>query len=346
MPVILEQDAWDNRGMAKFNRGNMIAKVGDLLKPGTPAIFPEFDQPQTRLGLAKWFFEPEQPLTARVAVNRLWHRLFGIGIVETLEDFGSAGSLPKHPELLDWLAIKFQTDLKWDMKAMLKFMVMSHAYQQDATIKPEVLEFDPQNQLFSRGPRQRLTAEMIRDQALVASDLVVHKIGGEPTMPPQPEGIWGHPGRDIKEWTDAADENRYRRAIYTFVKRAFMYPSFLTFDMETREISHERRLPTNTPLQALVTLNDPVYHEAAQALGKLMLAEQIKASDAQAIEYGFKRVVSRQPKSQELTRLIAAIGQIDEDIQDSGELTGNQATESKWTAMASILLNLDIALTR
>ncbi|MDU0352572.1 PSD1 and planctomycete cytochrome C domain-containing protein [Paraglaciecola aquimarina] len=184
MPVILEQDEWDNRGMAKFNRGNMIAKVGPLLDPGTPAIFPMFTQQQTRLGLAQWFFQPEQPLTARVAVNRLWHRLFGIGIVETLEDFGSAGSAPSHPELLDWLALKFQEDLNWDMKAMLKFMVMSHAYQQNSTVSQQLIEFDPHNQLFARGPRQRLSAEMIRDQALVASGLIVHKIGGEPVMPP------------------------------------------------------------------------------------------------------------------------------------------------------------------
>lgn len=349
MPVILEQDDWDSRGMAKFNRGNMLAKTGDLLEPNTPAIFPLFSQQNTRLGLAQWFFEPDQPLTARVAVNRLWQRLFGVGIVETLEDFGSAGSLPTHPELLDWLAIKFQQDLRWDMKAMLKFIVMSHAYQQDASIQKDVLEFDPQNKLLSRGPRQRLSAEMIRDQALVASNLIVHKIGGEPVMPPQPDGIWGHPGRDIKEWTNAQDENRYRRAIYTFIKRAFMYPSFLTFDMETREISHERRLPTNTPLQALVTLNDPVYHEAAQALGKLMQAELVQQNDQQnepkALAFGFKQVVSREPTQDELNSLQFALNSISEDIARS-DLAPPIHSDSKWTAVASILLNLDSALTR
>ncbi|WP_111979567.1 PSD1 and planctomycete cytochrome C domain-containing protein [Algibacillus agarilyticus] len=351
MPVMLEQDRWDNRAMAKFNRGNMIAKVGELLKPNTPAIFPHFTQQPSRLGLGQWFFQPDQPLTARVAVNRLWHRLFGIGIVETLEDFGSAGTSPTHPELLDWLALHFQNDLNWDMKAILKKMVMSHAYQQDATIDPTLLEKDPKNQWLSRGPRQRLTAEMIRDQALLAADLLVNKIGGEPAMPPQPDGIWGHPGKIIKEWTNATDENRYRRAIYTFVKRAFMYPSFLTFDMETREFSHERRIATNTPLQALVTLNDPVYHEAAQALGKLMQDKAASSIDS-AIELGFKRVLSRQPNKNELASLNDALNEIQlqlkTELADKTEQTkqANTLSSGSWTAMASILLNLDDALTR
>jgi hypothetical protein len=345
MPIMLEQDDWDKRAIAKFDRGNMTNKVGALLAPDTPAIFPAFDGQQNRLGLAKWFFQPDQPLTARVAVNRLWHRLFGIGLVETLEDFGGAGSLPNHPELLDWLALKFQQELKWDTKAALKLMVMSHAYQQDATVQPERYELDPLNKWFSRGPRQRLSAEMIRDQALVASDLVVHKIGGVPVMPPQPEGIWGHKGRWLHWWTDATDENRYRRAIYTFVKRAFMYPSFLTFDMETREISHQRRLPTNTPLQALVTLNDPVYHEAAQALGKLMMAQAETDDNEQAIRSGFKRVISRLPRQQETESLLFALQKVSEQIQLDG-IPANDAEASKWTAMASILLNLDDALTR
>ncbi|WP_448245463.1 PSD1 and planctomycete cytochrome C domain-containing protein [Thalassotalea agariperforans] len=345
MPVMLEQDNWDKRAIAKFDRGNMTNKVGDLLAPNTPAIFPEFNQQQNRLGLAQWFFKPEQPLTARVAVNRLWHRLFGIGLVETLEDFGGAGSLPNHPELLDWLALKFQNDFKWDTKAILKLMVMSHAYQQDATVQAERYELDPLNKWFSRGPRQRLSAEMVRDQALVASNLIVNKIGGVPVMPPQPEGIWGHKGRWLHWWEDATDENRYRRAIYTFVKRAFMYPSFLTFDMETREISHQRRLPTNTPLQALVTLNDPVYHEAAQALGKIMMNQAKTSDDKQAIRFGFKRVVSRLPKEKEVQSLTFALQKVSEQIQLDG-VSGDDAQASTWTAMGSILLNLDDALTR
>lgn len=345
MPVMLEQDAWDNRGMAKFNRGNMLAKVGDLLKPGTPKIFPEFNHAQTRLGLAKWFFEPDQPLTARVAVNRLWHRLFGIGIVETLEDFGSAGTLPNHPELLDWLALEFQNTHQWDVKAILKLMVMSHAYQQDATVDPILYEQDPHNTLFARGPRKRLSAEMVRDQALVASGLIHHQIGGEPAMPPQPEGIWGHPGVKFLDWQDATDQQRYRRAVYTFVKRAFMYPSFLTFDMETREFSHERRIPTNTPLQALVTLNDPVYYEAAQHLGKLMEQKAQSQNEPDALTYGFKRVISRVPNNRELNSLKAALVEINQQIDSTGVID-NQTFDSQWTAIASVLLNLDAALTR
>lgn len=347
MPIILEQEPWDQRAMATFVRGNMLAKENELQTPNTPDVFPAFNQAPDRLGLTNWFFEPEQPLTARVAVNRLWQRLFGIGIVETLEDFGSAGTLPNHPELLDWLALEFQNTHEWDVKAILKLMVMSHAYQQDATIQSELYELDPHNKRYARGARKRLSAEMVRDQALMASGLIVHKIGGEPAMPPQPDGIWGHPGRIIKDWANAQGDQRYRRAVYTFIKRAFMYPSFLSFDMETREISHQRRLPTNTPLQALVTLNDPVYHEAAQHLGKIMQADAVNNSDESALINGFIRVVSRKPHKGELQTLADALSVIrTEQEDDASSSTGNTAADPTWTAIASILLNLDDALTR
>ena len=215
---------------------------------------------------------PEQPLTARTAVNRYWEQLFGTGIVETLENFGSVGEEPSHPELLDWLALHFQNDLHWDMKALLRELVTSATYRQSAKATPALTERDPRNRLLARGPQQRLTAEMVRDQALMASGLLSDTMGGPPVMPPQPQGVWNSVYNDSK-WVDATGPDRYRRAIYTYIKRTSGYPSFLTFDASEHDVSLARRIPTNTPLQALVTLNDPVYQEASEALAMRMMKE-------------------------------------------------------------------------
>ncbi|MGJ8681290.1 PSD1 and planctomycete cytochrome C domain-containing protein [Paraglaciecola sp.] len=342
VPVMYQQDSWDQRGTALFGRGNFLAKEGPLLTPDTPKLFPEFgvNTPKTRLAMAKWFFKPEQPLTARVAVNRFWHTLFGRGIVETLEDFGSIGQKPSHPELLDWLALTFQNDLKWDVKALIRLMVTSHTYQQQSQISKSVQQQDPNNVWLARGPMQRLSAEMVRDQALLASDLLSTKIGGVPVMPPQPDNIWGRKGIKIKDWKNAEGADKYRRAVYTFIKRQYAYPSFETFDMESRELSHARRIPTNTPLQALVTLNDPVYHEAAQALADIMLQDlQRHGEKAKAIQVGFRRVLTREPKQSELEVIQQALTAAYQDV-------GDQEHKGAWTAVASILFNLDSALTR
>ncbi|AWB65145.1 hypothetical protein C2869_01215 [Saccharobesus litoralis] len=365
MPVLYEQDAWDQRGTALFGRGNFLAKEGELLAPDTPKLFPVFDaKKRDRLAMANWFFKPEQPLTARVAVNRFWHALFGRGIVSTLEDFGSIGEPPSHPELLDWLALTLQNDMQWDIKALLKLIVTSHTYQQSAKITSQLGEQDPTNTWLARGPQQRLTAEMVRDQALLASGLMNRKMGGKGVMPPQPDNIWGRKGVTIKDWKNAHGEDRYRRAVYTFIKRQYYYPSFETFDMESRELSHARRIPTNTPLQALVTLNDPVYHEAAQALAKLMLnqyngglatniatntetnketANNMPATTNGrveiAINLGFKRLLSRNANQAEMKTLKHTLTLAEQEVG-----TGNDL--ASWTAIASVLLNLDIALTR
>ena len=174
--------------MIEFERGNFLTKIGPPLIPDVPGIFPRLPEgaPRNRLTLAKWFFIPGQPLTARTAVNRYWEQLFGTGIVETLENFGSVGEEPSHPELLDWLALHFQNDLHWDMKALLRELVTSATYRQSATASPPLVERDPHNRLLARGPQQRLTAEMVRDQALLASGLLSDKMGGPPVMPPQP----------------------------------------------------------------------------------------------------------------------------------------------------------------
>jgi len=302
-PVMVEQTAYEKRDTLEFERGNFLTKTGPTLTPDVPGLFPKLPAgaPRDRLTLAKWFFMPGQPLTARTAVNRYWEQLFGTGIVETLENFGSVGEEPSHPELLDWLALHFQNDLHWDMKALLREMVTSATYRQSARTTPALTERDPRNRLLARGPQQRLTAEMVRDQALRASGLLTDRMGGPPVMPPQPQGVWNSVYNDSK-WVDATGPDRYRRAIYTYIKRTSGYPSFLTFDASDHDTSLARRIPTNTPLQALVTLNDPVYQEASEALAQRM----IKATNALdgRLRYGARLVLSRDLTDRELATLL------------------------------------------
>ncbi|WP_143873465.1 PSD1 and planctomycete cytochrome C domain-containing protein [Catenovulum sediminis] len=339
LPVMLEQDPYNQRGTALFSRGNFLAKQGPLLKPHTPALLPPMpvQSKANRLTLAKWFFRDDQPLTARVAVNHFWQQLFGRGLVDTIGDFGSAGELPSHPKLLDWLAVTFQQDYQWDIKKLLKLMVMSETYRQTSASHAEQANLDPQNRLLSRANTRRLSAEMVRDQALFVSGLLTQKLAGEPVMPPQPQGIWGRKGRIIRDWQEAQGENRYRRAIYTFIKRAYIYPSFLTFDMETREISHGKRIQTNTPLQALVTLNDPVYVEASEALGKLIAQDYVSSNQLdEALKNAFLRVTSQPPTSQALTQLKQTFANIQSESDQ----------QTAFNQISALLLNLDAALTR
>ena len=242
LPVMAEEPDYNLRTTLEFERGNFLTKIGPPLVPDVPGIFPPLPEgaPRNRLTLAKWFFAPGQPLTARTAVNRYWEQLFGTGIVETLENFGSVGEEPSHPELLDWLALHFQNDLHWDMKALLRELVTSATYRQSAKASPVLVERDPHNRLLARGPQQRLTAEMVRDQALLASGLLSTKMGGPAVMPPQPDGVWNTVYNDSK-WKDATGPDRYRRAIYTYIKRTSGYPSFLTFDASDHDTSLARR---------------------------------------------------------------------------------------------------------
>ena len=305
LPVMADLPARERRETRLFRRGNFLEKIGEPLQPAVPALFPPLPAgaPANRLTLAQWFFQPGQPLTARVAVNRFWEQMFGSGIVATLEDFGSVGDKPSHPELLDWLALHFERDLKWDIKALLREIALSATYRQDAKTRPELAERDPQNRLLARGPRQRLTAEMVRDQALAASGLLSAKMGGAPVMPPQPDGVW-QTVYNSKNWEESQGEDRYRRALYTFWKRSAAYPGFLSFDMPARDLCTARRTPTNTPLQALVTLNDVVYQEAAAALAERVTRElsDQPAPDAR-IARAFELVVSRPPMATEAGRL-------------------------------------------
>jgi hypothetical protein len=347
LPVMGEEPAYDQRTTLEFERGNFLTKIGPPLAPDVPGIFPKLpaDAPRNRLTLAKWFFSPGQPLTARTAVNRYWEQLFGTGIVETLENFGSVGEEPSHPELLDWLALHFQNDLHWDMKALLRELVTSATYRQSAVTTPTLTETDPHNRRLAHGPQQRLTAEMVRDQALMASGLLCSTMGGPPVMPPQPPGVWNSVYNKSK-WRDATGPDRYRRAVYTYIKRTSGYPSFLTFDASDHDTSLARRIPTNTPLQALVTLNDPVYQEASEALARRMMKAKLDL-DARII-YGARRVLSRDPTERELATLRSFFEKA--VSTPTFQLAAVKSQKSRdlaaMTVVASVLFNLDAALTR
>ena len=365
VPVMSEEQPYERRTTREFERGNFLTKVGADLTPDVPAIFPRLPdgEPRNRLTLAKWFFSPGQPLTARVAANRYWEQLFGTGIVETLENFGSVGEEPSHPELLDWLALHFQNDLHWDMKALLRELVTSATYRQSAITTPVLKERDPRNRLLARGPEQRLTAEMVRDQALLASGLLNRKMGGPPVMPPQPAGVWNSV-YNRERWKEVKGPDRYRRAIYTFVKRTSGYPSSLIFDASDRTTSLPRRIPTNTPLQALVTLNDPVYDEAAEALAKRALREVAPKNGESLLDariaFEARLVLSRDPTPKEMSVLRglfektvtipgapvlqAARLRISENPQPNAALVPRQLGGLK--AVAGVLLNLDAAMNR
>ncbi|MEZ0483093.1 DUF1553 domain-containing protein [Fibrella aquatica] len=272
---------------------------GPEVFPATPTAILPFgaNRPKNRLGLAEWLTDANHPLTARVAVNRYWQTLFGTGLVKTVEDFGNQGEMPSHPDLLDWLAVTFQTDYNWDVKRLMKLMVMSATYRQHSYTSPELRERDPENRLLARGPATRLSAEMIRDNALMASGLLNPKIGGKSVKPYQPDGLW-----EINSMTYKADTTDavYRRSLYVIVKRSVPNPTLGTFDAPARSSCLVRRQRTNTPLQALVTLNDPTFVEAATVLGEQMAQE---ATVQQAITQTYRRLTGRMPQSREIALL-------------------------------------------
>ena len=246
---------------------------GEQVYAGVPEILHPLgdDQMPNRLGLARWLVDARNPLTARVAVNRAWEQLFGRGIVETSEDFGTQGTPPSHPELLDWLATEL-VGSGWRTKALHKLIVTSATYRQSSAAPPALVERDPYNRLLARGSRVRMEAEMVRDATLAASGLLSRKIGGPSVFPPQPDGIWDIPYSSEK-WIPSEGEDRYRRGLYVFIRRSATYPSLITFDATSREHTTVRRVRTNTPLQALTTLNDEAFFEAARALAARVLRE-------------------------------------------------------------------------
>ncbi|TVP98312.1 MAG: DUF1553 domain-containing protein [Planctomycetaceae bacterium] len=359
VPVMRELPTDKRRQTHIQLRGNFMVK-GDEVQPGTPAAFHPLpaDVPADRLALANWLVDPANPLTARVIANRYWEKLLGTGIVATSEEFGSQGELPSHPELLDWLATEL-VRRDWDTQALIKLIVMSAAYRQASQITPEVLQADPDNRLVSRGPRFRLTAETIRDQALAVAGLLSDKRFGPPVNPPQPSiGLSAAFGSGI-DWKTSEGEDRYRRGLYTTWRRSNPYPSMATFDAPNREVCTLRRGRSNTPLQALVTLNDPVFVEAAQGLARRMVTEG-GDEPADRIAHGFLLCLSRTPQPAEAERLLelweatleALAGREAEAMRLATEPLGPLPTGADpielaaWTALANVLLNLDETLMR
>jgi hypothetical protein len=330
-------------------RGNYLTK-GDLVYASVPAVLPPLPESAlpNRLGLARWLVSKENPLTARVAVNRFWEEFLGRGIVETSEDFGTQGARPAHPELLDWLAVEFMQH-GWSMKAIQRQIVMSATYQQSSGITPELQERDPYNRLLARGPRFRLDAEAIRDVTLAASGLLSLKIGGPSVFPRQPEGIWDLPYNDEK-WVESKGGDRYRRGIYTYIRRTAPYPSMLNFDATSREICTVRRVRTNTPLQALSALNDPAFFEAAQALARRIVADGGAEARSRA-DLGFRLCVARRPKPDELDRLLSWEDRerhfFEQNLDDAKRMTGSPDPDlAAWTMLSNVLLNLDETMTK
>jgi Protein of unknown function (DUF1553)/Protein of unknown function (DUF1549)/Planctomycete cytochrome C len=357
VPVYVELDG-KNRRITKLQRRGNFQDLGDVVTEGTPAALNPWpkDAPTDRLNLAKWIMAPENPLTARVAVNRFWEQLFGTGLVRTTEEFGTQGELPSHPELLDWLAVEFQQT--WDIKKLLRTMVLSQTYQQQSKTLQVHLERDADNRYLARGPRHRLSAEMVRDQALAISGLLSAKQFGPSVRPYRPSaGLSAAFGGGL-DWTPSTGEDKFRRGLYTEWRRTSPYPSMVTFDAPSREACTLRRIRTNTPLQALVTLNDPVYVEAAQALGRLASTSG-KTLDEQ-LSYAFRRCVARPPADAELMRLKTLWADSQATFEKDPKKAETLATDpigplpkdakasdlAAWTTVCNVLLNLDEVLMR
>jgi len=340
-------------------RGNYMAK-GDKVEAGLPAIFPPppTGEPINRLTLAKWLFNKDHPLTARVAANRLWEEIFGIGIVETSEDFGTQGEPPSHPELLDWLATEYMQS-GWDTKHMLKLMVMSAAYRQASAVSESLDHRDPYNRLLARGPRVRLSAEEIRDQSLFASGLLSSKMFGPPCQPPKPNFGLSAAFGGSTDWKADTGEERYRRAIYIRIRRNAPYPSMSTFDATDRTYCTIRRGRTNTPLQALVTLNDPCFVETAQALARKIVAEGGSSPQSRTI-FAFRQCLTRPPTPEETQRLVQLYETTLKQYEQSPKQAEAMATKplgpapkdanlrelAAWTVVSNVLLNLDETLAK
>jgi Protein of unknown function (DUF1553)/Protein of unknown function (DUF1549)/Planctomycete cytochrome C len=352
-PVMVENPSFMQRKTQVFERGNWLVK-GKEVEPGVPKIMGTVDKnaPNNRLGFARWLSSAENPLTARTFVNRLWEQVFGMGLVETLEDMGSQGTTPTHPELLDYLAWQFTHQQKWSIKTALKNIVSSNTYQQRSETSPQLREKDPYNRYYARGPRVRLSAEQVRDQAMVLSGLLSTKMYGPGVMPYQPEGIWASPYGNEK-WVLSQGEDRYRRSVYTYHKRTSAYPSMLTFDGTSRNVCTARRIRTNTPLQALVTLNDPVYVEAAQALAKRMryAGAEVDRQIARGYYLALKHKIDPK-KGAILAKLYQkALAKYQADLKLTQELLGDQkvknpAEYAALTIVANAILNLDEVITK
>ncbi|MEM7659267.1 MAG: DUF1553 domain-containing protein, partial [Bacteroidota bacterium] len=347
-PIMQELDSAEARVTHLFERGNWLVH-GPVVQPDVPGVLNGFptEAPLNRLGFAQWLVHPDNPLTSRVIVNRFWEQVFGQGLVETVEDFGTQGEKPSHPELLDWLALEFVHSHQWSVKDLLKQMVSSATYRQASAVSPTKHAKDPANRWLARAPRIRLSAEQIRDQALAVSGLLSPEVYGPSVMPPQPEGVW-QVIRQVLRWKSAEDDNRYRRALYTYWRKSSPYPAMMAFDTPSRELCVSRRIRTNTPLQALATLNDTTFQEASIALAQRMLQEGGNTAESH-IAYGYQLALQKDLPSKKQAALLSLYQQSLNSYQaDSEALTAllgqSEAPTAEWAALtqvATVLLNLD-----
>jgi hypothetical protein len=314
--------------------------------------------PNNRLGFAEWLVDRSNPLTARVTVNRFWQMLFGAGLVKTVEDFGSQGDWPVYPDVLDDLSTRFM-DSGWDVKALLKTMVMSATYRQSSRVTPALLERDPENRLLARGPRFRLPAQMIRDQALSVSGLLVEKVGGPPVMPYQPPGLWEDLTFSGESYKIDGGEGLYRRSLYTYWKRTVAPPTMVTFDAATRETCIVRANRTNTPLQALDLMNDVTYLEASRKFAERMMKDGGSTPDAR-IDYAIHVALARAANPRERAVLVETFNQFRARFAAKPDAAAKYLAEGKsardaslnpvdlaaYTAVASLILNMDETVTK
>jgi hypothetical protein len=359
VPVMVELDDSKRRKTFVQLRGNWQS-LGEEVEAGVPAVFHPLadDSPRNRLGLARWLVSPNNTLTARVIMNRMWESIFGIGIVRSSEEFGSQGDLPVHPELLDWLASEF-VDSGWDVKHMLTLIFNSQAYCQVSKVTPELLELDPDNRRLTRGPRFRASGELLRDQALAVSGLLSSKMFGPPVRPMRPNLGLNTAFGGSNDWEPSRGEDRYRRSVYTEIRRTSPYPGFTTFDAPNRETCTLRRGRSNTPLQAYVTLNDPVFVEASQAMARRLLRQTTDNENAR-IDWLFRLCLARDPSTFEREKLLHVLDEAKRVYAVDNELAEKMATEplgklsedddaeaiAAWTAVANVVMNLDEFLMR
>jgi len=362
--TMIMQEREGTRDTYVLTRGQYDAR-GEKVGPGVPedwiAPWPD-GAPLDRLGLARWLAQPNQPLTARVVVNRFWQQFFGVGLVKTSEDFGIQSEYPSHPELLDWLAVEFQ-ESGWDVKALLRQIALSRTYRQNSAISPLMRRLDPENRLLARGPRLRLPAEAIRDQVLAISGLLAEQIGGPSVRPYQPHGLYDNTvvgaNYPSTEWIESEGPDIYRRSLYTFWKRTVPHPLMTTFDTPDREVCSVRRSRTNTPIQALAVMNAPIFVESARALAESILASE-SASDRARLSTAFQLATGRGPDTHELDTLLNALEEMKSSFENSPEeakayLTVGRRSPSNiheatklaaYTAVMSLILNLDETLTK
>ena len=353
-PVMMENPAFMQRPTHVFVRGNWLVK-GKMVTANIPAALGTMptDAPNNRLGMAMWLTNKQHPLVSRTIVNRIWEQFFGVGIAETLEDMGTQGIPPTHRELLDYLAWTLMNNYQWDVKKLLKEILMSATYQQASNLNKEGIEKDPTNKFYARGPRVRLSAEQIRDQALAVSGLLSPKMYGPGVMPFQPEGIWNSPWNGAY-WKKSDSVNQYRRALYTYWKRSAPYPSMISFDESSREICTPRRIRTNTPLQALNLLNDSVFVEAAQHFA-WRIQRKVALNYKEEIAMGYQLAMHRPIKpatSMAFEKLYAnALSQFEKDATRMKEMTGNnivhqQPSTAALIVVAAAMMNMDEFITK